>query len=215
LVELTAQSIAMVGTDGRRLAKMSAPVDSENNPPPPAGSPVIPVKALKLIERNLSDDDPPVHLTIQSGNAVLMRTESAVIYSRLVEGRFPRYQDVFPTNVEVKIPLEVGTLRKAVEQASIVTSEESRGVDFQFGSGLLRLISQSADVGSSHVELPIAYDGKTVEITFDPRYLIDALKTLDDSTAITAELIDAKNAAVFKTDDHYTYVVMPLTRERG
>ena len=112
-----------------------------------------------------------------------MRTESAVIYSRLVEGRFPRYQDVFPANVEVKIPLEAGSLRMAVEQASIVTSEESRGVDFQFGSGVLRLTSQSADVGSSHVELPIAYDGKAVEITFDPRYLVDALKTLDDTTA--------------------------------
>ena len=135
LVELTAESIAMVGTDGRRLARMSAPADAENNPPAPAGFPVIPVKALKLIERNLADDDPPVHLTIQSGTAVLMRTESAVIYSRLVEGRFPRYQDVFPANVEVKIPLEAGPLRLAVEQASIVTSEESRGVDFQFGCG--------------------------------------------------------------------------------
>jgi DNA polymerase-3 subunit beta len=215
LVELGAASIAMVGTDGRRLARMSAPAASENNPAVPAGAPVIPVKALKLIERNLADDDPPVHLTIQSGTGVLMRTESAVIYSRLVEGRFPRYQDVFPANVEIRIPLEAGPLRMVVEQASIVTSEESRGVDFQFGSGVLRLASQSADVGSSHVELPIAYDGKAVEITFDPRYLIDALKTLDDSTAITAELIDAKNAAVFKTDDHYTYVVMPLTRERG
>jgi DNA polymerase III subunit beta len=215
LVELTAESIAMIGTDGRRLARMSAPADAENNPPAPAGFPVIPVKALKLIERNLADDDPPVHLTIQSGTAVLMRTESAVIYSRLVEGRFPRYQDVFPANVEVRIPLEAGSLRMAVEQASIVTSEESRGVDFQFGSGVLRLISHSADVGSSHVELPIAYDGKTVEITFDPRYLVDALKTLDDSMAVTAELIDSKNAAVFKTDDRYTYVVMPLTRERG
>ena len=76
LVELTAESIAMVGTDGRRLARMSAPADAENNPPAPAGFPVIPVKALKLIERNLADDDPPVHLTIQSGSAVLMRTES-------------------------------------------------------------------------------------------------------------------------------------------
>jgi DNA polymerase-3 subunit beta len=215
LVELTAESIAMVGTDGRRLARMSAPADSEDNPPPPSGAPVIPVKALKLIERHLADDDPPVHLAFQSGAAVLMRTETAVIYSRLVEGRFPRYQDVFPANIEVKIPLEVGPLRVAVEQASIVTSDESRGVDFRFGPGLLRLTSQSADVGSSHVELPIAYDGKAVEITFDPRYLVDALKTLDDATAITAELIDAKNAAVFKTDDHYTYVVMPLTRERG
>jgi DNA polymerase III subunit beta len=63
--------------------------------------------------------------------------------------------------------------------------------------------------------LPIAYEGKAVEITFDPRYLVDALKTLDDAAAITAELIDAKNAAVFKTDDNYTYVVMPLTRERS
>jgi DNA polymerase-3 subunit beta len=215
LVELASGSIAMVGTDGRRLARMSASADSENNPPLPSGSPVIPVKALKLIERNLADDDPPVHLTVQSGNAVLMRTENAVIHSRLVEGRFPRYQDVFPTKVEVKVPLEIGPFRTAVEQAAIVTSEESRGVDFKFGSGVLRLTSQSADVGRSYVELPIAYEGKTVEITFDPRYLIDALRTVDDTTTITAELIDAKNAAVFKTDDQYTYVVMPLTRERA
>ena len=214
LVELTAESITMVGTDGRRLARMAAAGRGRERRGPPAGSPVIPVKALKLIERNLDDDDPPVHLAIQAGAAVLVRTERAVIYSRLVEGRFPRYQDVFPTSVEVRIPLEAGPLRLAVEQASIVTSEESRGVDFRFADGVLKLSSQAADVGSSHVELPIAYEGKPVEITFDPRYLTDALKTLDDNAAITAELIDSKNAAVFKTDDRYTYVVMPLTRDR-
>jgi DNA polymerase-3 subunit beta len=204
----------MVGTDGRRLARMRADAETENNPATAPGTPVIPVKALKLIERNLSDDDEPVHLAIQAGTAVLIRTESAVIYSRLVEGRFPRYQDVFPSNVEVKIPLEAGSLRLAVEQASIVTNDDSRGVDFRFGPGFLKLSSQAADMGSSQVELPIQYDGKAVEITFDPRYLVDALKTLDDSTPMTAELIDSKNAAVFRTDDQYTYVVMPLTRDR-
>ena len=214
LVELTSESITMVGTDGRRLAKMTAAAEAENGAASPTGSPVIPVKALKLIERNLADDDIDVHLAIQSGAAVLVRTERAVIYSRLVEGRFPRYQDVFPASVEVKIPLEAGPLRLAVEQASIITSEESRGVDFQFCDGALKLASQAADVGSSHVELPIAYEGKTLEITFDPRYLADALKTLDDNATVTAELIDSKNAAVFKTDDQYTYVVMPLTRDR-
>ena len=82
--------------------------------------------------------------------------------------RFPRYQDVFPSNAEVKIHFpEIAELRIAVEQASIVTSEESRGVDFQFADGILKLTSQAADVGSSHVDLPIAYDGKAVEITFD------------------------------------------------
>ena len=214
LVELSDDSITMVGTDGRRLARMSAQAEAENGAVAPTGSPVVPVKALKLIERNLDDDDPPVHIAIQSGTAVLVRTERAIIYSRLVEGRFPRYQDVFPSSVEVKIPMEVGPLRLVVEQASIVTSEESRGVDFRFSDGLLRLSSQAADVGRSHVELPIAYEGKDVEITFDPRYLTDALRTLDEHASITAELIDHKNAAVFKTDDGYTYVVMPLTRDR-
>jgi len=214
LVELGAESIGMVGTDGRRLARMVTSAGTENSPEPPAGTPVIPVKALKLIERNLVDDGDLVHLAIQSGTAVLVRTSSAVIYSRLVEGRFPRYQDVFPDSIEVRIPLDAASLRLAVEQASIVTSDESRGVDFQFSPGLLKLSSQAADVGSSHVDLPITYEGKPVAITFDPRYLVDALKTLDDTTAITAELIDAKNAAVFKTADQYTYVVMPLTRER-
>jgi DNA polymerase-3 subunit beta len=214
LVELVRDSIAMVGTDGRRLARMQAEAEAANNPPPAAGTPVVPVKALKLIERNLVDDDVQVHLAIQSGTSVLVQTEGAVIYSRLVEGRFPRYQDVFPANVEVRIPLEAGTLRLAVEQASIVTNDDSRGVDFQFGPGVLKLSSQAADMGSSHVELPINYEGKPVEITFDPRYLVDALKTLDDETPLTAELIDARNAAVFRTQDQYTYVVMPLTRER-
>ncbi len=214
LLELTPESITMVGTDGRRLARMSAPAEAENGATNPTGSPVIPVKALKLIERNLDDGDPPVYIAIQGTTAVLIRTDSAVIYSRLVEGRFPRYQDVFPANVEVKIRLEAGPLRLAVEQASIVTSEESRGVDFRFGEGQLKLSSQAADVGSSHVEMPISYDGKAVEITFDPRYLSDALKTLEDTAEITAELIDSKNAAVFKTEDRYTYVVMPLTRDR-
>ncbi|MBX6312849.1 MAG: DNA polymerase III subunit beta [Isosphaeraceae bacterium] len=214
LFELEPERITLVGTDGRRLAKAVAPAEAEGGAAPPQGSPVVPVKALKLLERNLDDEGPPVHIAFQGGTAVLVRTGNAVIYSRLVEGRFPRYQDVFPSQVEVKIPMEAGPLLSAVEQASIVTSEESRGVDFAFGSGLLKLSSKAADVGAAQVELPIHYEGKEVEITFDPRYLTDALKTLEPTAPVTAELIDHKNAAVFKTEDQYTYVVMPLTRER-
>src|SRR6202011_1260363 len=58
LVELTAETITMVGTDGRRLARAIAPAEAEHGAQNPTGSPVIPVKALKLIERNLDDDDP-------------------------------------------------------------------------------------------------------------------------------------------------------------
>ena len=61
----------------------------------------------------------------------------------------------------------------------------------------------------------LAYDSDSTPYQNMPVPVIDALKTLDDTTAIVAELIDGKSAAVFKTDDHYTYVVMPLTPGRG
>ena len=214
LFELLQNELVLVGTDGRRLARQSVPVEKEGDAKPPGGQPVVPVKALKLLERNLQDDDPPVHLTFQGNTAILIRTDRAVIYSRLLEGRFPRYQDVFPAHLEVRVPFEVAPLLSAVEQGSIVTSEESRGVDFRFTSGLLKLVSQAPDQGSSDVELPITFEDKPLEITFDPRYLADALKTLDPSTKLTCDLIDGKSAAVFKTDDNYTYVLMPLTKDR-
>lgn len=212
LVELTPESVALVATDGRRLARMESPAETEGDH---AGtSPVIPVKALKLIDRNIDDHDPPVHVTFpKGGTAVLVRTDRAVIYSRLVEGRFPRYQDVFPADAGVKIPIETGALRAAVTQASIVTSDESRGVDFRFGPGTLKLASRSADVGSSNIEMPIGYDGAAIDVTLDPSYLLDMLKTLDPDGSVTAEIVDGKAPVVFKTEDSYTYVVMPLTRQ--
>src|SRR5690606_17684190 len=88
LFEFSDDSLACVGTDGRRLAKATCPLEPEGTPKV-VGSPVIPVKALKLIERNLNDDDPPVHLaftgTTDANNGFMLRTDRAVIYTRLVE----------------------------------------------------------------------------------------------------------------------------------
>lgn len=214
LMEPGPESITMVGTDGRRMARQIISCEAEGSVEAPSQAPVVPVKALRLIERNL-DDEEPSRIAVQDGAAVLVKTGRAVVYSRLVEGRFPNYKAVMPGSFESRIPFaEVEPLLQAVEQAAIVTSKESRGVDFQFGDGLLRLASQTADVGESHIELPINYDGKDVAITFDASYLLEALKALDPSQPIAAELIDHKSAAVFKTEDQYTYVVMPLNRDR-
>src|SRR5262249_29583205 len=81
LVELTDDSITMVGTDGRRLARMIAPAEAENNAAPPTGSPVIPVKALKLIERNLVDDDPAVHLAVHAGSPLPAPPHPPALYT--------------------------------------------------------------------------------------------------------------------------------------
>ena len=215
LVELTAESIAMVGTDGRRLARMVAPAEAENDPPAPTGTPVIPVKALKLIERNLVDDDSLVHLAIQAGTAVLVRTESAVIYSRLVEGPVPplpgrlpgqrRGQDP-PRSRPAAAGRRAGVDRHQRREPGRRFPVRPRGAQaVQPGGRRGQLARRPADRlrrarPSRSPSTPATWSTRSRPWTMRP--------------PVTAELIDAKNAAVFKTDDQYTYVVMPLTRER-
>jgi DNA polymerase-3 subunit beta len=173
----------------------------------------VPAKALSLIERSITEDDQDVFLAVYS-NSVLAKVGSSTIYSRLVEGRFPRYADVIPPLGGAQIDLVVSPFYTAVRQAQIVTNEESRGVDFHFENGTLRLTSVAADIGQSKIEIPISYDGAPITITFDPRYLAEFLRILDPSTSVKMQLTDGESAAVLRTDDGYTYVIMPLARDR-
>ncbi len=214
LLEMGSDKITAVGTDGRRLAKMEVPARSEGGHQSGDSMTIVPTKAMQLIDRALSDGDAEIQIAARA-NEVLVRSPRVTIYSRLVEGRFPKWRDVFPQRTgSSKVDLTVGPLYSAVRQAAIVTSEESRGVDFSFEPGTLVLSGRVAEVGQSRVELPIAHDGPTIAIMLDPRYLNDFLKVLDAEKIVTIELKDAESAAVCTTDDGYGYVIMPLARER-
>lgn len=206
--------LTAVGTDGRRLAKMEGPTQAVGQPAPFGDVTVVPTRAMNLIERALSEDGSEVQIAVRQ-NDILVKNPRGTIYSRLLEGRYPRWRDVFPQRPNsTKIDLVVDPALKAVRQAAIVTSEESRGIDFTFGSGSLVLSGQTAEVGQSRVELPIAYDGEAISITLDPRFVIDFLKVLEPEKAFTIDLQDSDAAAVCTTDDGYGYVIMPLARDR-
>ncbi|MBI3837640.1 MAG: DNA polymerase III subunit beta [Planctomycetia bacterium] len=213
LLEMGSEKITGVGTDGRRLAKMEVPAHSIGGHQSGDSMTIVPSKAMQLIERAITDGDAEIQVAARA-NEVLVRSPRATIYSRLVEGRFPKWRDVFPTRINtVRVDLTVGPLYSAVRQAAIVTSEESRGVDFNFQAGSLVLSGKAAELGQSRVELPIAFDGPAISITMDPRYVSDFLKVLDPEKMITMELKDAESAAVCSTDDGYGYVIMPLARD--
>lgn len=213
LVELKGDTVTMAATDTRRLAVVKGQCSAGSAAAVENATPVVPSKAMSLIERSLSNESELVSLLIRQ-NDVLVKTATATIYSRLVEGRFPKYQDVIPAESPISVELSTGPFYATVRQAQIVTSEESRGVDFRFTPGLLTLCSRAADVGESKVDLPIAYEGAELVITFDPRYVADFLKVLEPEKPLRVELTDSESAAVFRTDDGYTYIVMPLSRDR-
>ncbi len=214
LLEFDEESITAVGTDGRRLAKMAGPAKSIGGFVSGESTIIVPSKAMQLMDRAIADGDDEVCIAAR-GNEVLLKSQRATIFTRLLEGRFPRWRDVFPQRDNARqIPLTVGPFFATVRQAAIVTSDESRGVDFAFGGGNAVLAARAAEAGQSKVELPIAYDGDQVGITLDPRFVADFLKVLDAEGTVTLELENSDSAAVFKTDDGYGYVVMPLARDK-
>ncbi len=206
--------LTAVATDGRRLAKMAGPVQTTGEPVGFGEATIVPSRSMQLIERVISDSDSEVQIAIRQ-NDLLVRTSCATVFTRLLEGRFPRWKEVFPQRTDSsKIELSVGPFNSAVRQAAIATSDESRGINFTFGEGSLVLAGRAAEVGDSHVELPINYNGKSITISLDPRYMIEFLKVLDDNQTFTIDLSDGDSAAVCSTDDGYGYVIMPLARDR-
>jgi DNA polymerase-3 subunit beta len=212
LLELTSTAVTAVGTDGRRLAKMEGPAASVNGTPADV-QPIVPARAMQLVERCLGNADTPIHLAVRPSE-ILVKTGPTTISARLVEGRFPRWRDVFPERPDaVRVSLVAGPFLAAVRQAAIVTSEQSKGVDFAFQRGALVLSGRSAESGESRIELPIDHHGADVKIKMDPRFVSDFLRVLDGGANVSVELTDAQSACVCRTEDGYGYVIMPLAAD--
>ena len=200
--------LTAVATDSRRMSLISAPSDLNGEPP---NKPIVPAKALSLVDKTVPDSADVVHVSFGTSQA-RFKTANAEITTQLVEGKFPRYEDVIPKNNR-EVLISAGDLYGLVRQAAVMTTEESRGVDFRFGEGELTLHSQAADVGDSLVNLPISYTGESVVVRLDPRFVIEYLRTLPSESLITFEFTDEETPILIKTTDGGQYVVMPLSRE--
>jgi DNA polymerase-3 subunit beta len=214
LLELESEKVIAVGTDGRRLARMEGLGQAIGEHQTSGSSTIVPTRAIQLIERALNDRDESVDVAARN-NDLLVRTPRGVIYSRLVEGRYPNWRQVFPQRENaVEIDMTVGPLYSALRQAAIVTDHDSRGIDFTFADGTLKMEANTAEIGESQIELPIAYDGEPITLTLDHRYVADFCKVLDNELSFVMEIESASSPALLLTDDGYGYVIMPMARDR-
>jgi len=214
LLEVADDCLTAVGTDGRRLAKMEAKITRHGNPEAAGTATIVPSRSMQLIERTLPSGDEVVQIAPRE-NDLLVKHANGIFYTRLVEGRFPKWREVLPKRTDsIRIDLPVGPMFSALRQAAIVASEESRGVDFTFKDGSLVLSNNTAEVGQSRIELPVSYDKEELTITLDHRYVADFLKVLQADKSFTFDVEDGEQAAYCQTDDSYGYVIMPLSRDR-
>lgn len=211
LLDVGKKTMHVVGTDGRRIAVSETQISAIGKPKP-VNFPIVPSRACSLIQRVFGGDDSRIQF-LPSSSDVIFRTASVVFYARLLEGRFPKWREVMPNRDNSSlVVMTSGVAGAAIRQAAIVASDESRGIDFKFQPGSLVMESSTAEVGTSHIEIPISYDGAEQSVTLDHRYVEDFLKVLSSETEFTFDFLDAESQVLLEAEDGYSYVVMPLSR---
>jgi len=213
LLEFEPDKIVAVGTDSRRLAKMEGPATTEGGHESGDVTTIVPSKAMQVLERSLTNDEANVQIAAR-GNDILILSDRVTLYSRLVEGRFPKWRDVIPKNRKAsRVEMTAGPLHSIIRQAAIVATNESRGIDFNFEKGSLVLTGATSEIGESRVEMPVSFDDDPTVLRLDHRFVSDFLRVLDPGRSFTFEVEDGDKAALLSTDDGYDYVIMPLKRD--
>ncbi len=210
LWEVGEKEVKLVATDSRRLA-MASGVATRHGAVDAKGPPhIVPPRAMSLLERLLQDAGETIRVSL-TANEAKFKTERATVISRLVEGRFPPYQELLGKKLPVKVTIDPPRFQTAVRQASIMAGEESKGVAFKFGKKKLTLEAQGHDTGRAKVEMPVEYDAKELTINFNPGYLVEMLRVLPADAPLVLEMLDSNTPAIFRSGNDYVYLVMPLT----
>ena len=205
LVSVKNNELRVIATDGRRLAYVRKKVQIPKNTEFEA---ILPMKTTSELNRLLEDVGTVKIVPLK--NQVGFETSGATLISRLIEGRFPNYEQVIPKEEKSKISLDREALLTAMRRAALLTSQEAQAIKLDVLEDKILLSSRSPNVGESQEELPAKLSGKEIAIGFNPQYLIDVLKNLDGDEVFLSLSDPDKSGIVRGASDEYLYVVMPM-----
>ena len=192
--------LTMVATDGRRLAlvehEVELPEDAQKDI-------ILPTKVVSELQRSLSGDG-DARITIEKSQISFNLGET-----RLDEV-YPNYRQVIPGNCTERVVLDRQLLLAALDRVSVMTMDESNSVCLTFDANqLIVASSKSSEAGSARDIVPIKYDGAKIDIVFNPSFVMDPLKAIDEDE-VTIELNNGMSPAMIKCSVPFLYVMMPL-----
>ena len=208
LWEVTGKKLLLVATDGRRLARCRVALDKAPDGEIAKQKMIVPAKTMALLEKVASHDDETVAVKLM-GSQVLISCANVVISSNLVEGNFPKYQDIIPNDYDKKLKLSTDVALSAVRRAALLTSEESKGIKLSVGKDALVFSGSSPEAGAAEVSVPIEYGGEPIDIGFNPQFLIDVLRVVK-APDFELELGQSDRPGLMKSGPDFLYVLMPI-----
>ncbi|MBP9853892.1 MAG: DNA polymerase III subunit beta [Candidatus Omnitrophica bacterium] len=203
LLEINNNIMRIVATDGRRLAKIDRKIESTLKKDVNV---IIPIKAIHEINRNLKDDG-NLSLTIGT-NQVLFNIDGTLIATRIIEGEFPNYNQVIPKQAENRIVMNTQELLSSIRRANLLATPDFQAVKFEIFSDKMVISKSTPDVGESREEIPVEYKGSEMVVGFNPQFLIDFLKNINEEK-INMELLGVDKPAVMRMND-YLYLALPM-----
>jgi DNA polymerase-3 subunit beta len=208
-LSLKEHKMTMVATDGRRLALVDEEVDI---PEASQAEVIIPTKTVNELTRLLGEKG-DLEIRIGENQASFTLNDdkgfSILILSKLVEGVYPNYRQVIPSEAKERIALPREEFLGAARRAQIMTSEKANSVKIAVSRNNLAITANSPEVGEARESLAINYKGKDMAIAFNPAYLIEPLNALTEDE-VFLELIDELSPGVLKINGPFLYVVMPM-----
>jgi len=209
LLILEAGSLAMVATDGHRLAYAQRKASIET---PETVKVLVPRKAISELGR-LLDGEETVGFQRAQGH-LLFTAGGRVLASKVVEAQFPAYEKVVAVSGDKKLTLGREQLQSAIRRVSLLSSERNRAIRVGLEDGQLQLSASSPDLGEARESVPIDYSGDSVEIGFNAQYLLDFLNAAGTDD-VGLELRDGESQGLLRPigdsdGDDYRYVVMPM-----
>ena len=209
LWELRSDRMSMVATNGHRLAKMNVPVTSDTAP---SNDLIVPPKALEQVRRLFPAEE---ELEIGRGeNHIGFRSPFTAVYTRLIEGPYPNYEQVIPKDNDRVAIVDKTALISALKRMSVVASDQTHRIRLSFNAGMLKFSVQTPDLGEAQDELPIRFTGDQLDIGFNASYLLEILRYMPtDDIRITLKA--PERAATLEPEGwndsaSYLCLVMPL-----
>jgi len=201
--------IRMVASDGHRLSLIER--ETAGVTPPAWPHAILPRKGLietrKLLEKGEGNIDLAIH-----GSTVNLTKDSTELSMRLVEGEFPDYQQVLPTEKKHTIAFSREDLLSALRRLLVLTTERSRGVKLQVEKEKMEISVNTPDLGEGVEEIAVEHSGENIIVGFNGRYITEMLNVLEEEQKIMLYLKDESSPGLLQTekDKDFSYVIMPM-----
>lgn len=207
MLEVSANYLRAVATDGHRLAYCEKETNADIAD---IKQVILPRKGVLELVRLLADSDEPVKVNLGS-NHLQVEFNGLRLTSKLIDGRFPDYNRVMPTDGDNVITADRDQLRQALMRASILSNEKYRGIRLILEKNLVKLQAQNPDQEEADVELEVVYSGEAIEIGFNVNYMLDVLN-VTNSDMVQAALRDSNSSFLLTYPDQTDckYVIMPM-----